>query len=101
VLKVKLAMAIIGISSIHLLKTFIEAGTLGGLPLSSSIEGIQAVEALLQAGSNLKGCATVTPVGVLWQTVIHTIFILSALGIAWTDRLMAQAPRHAKPAGGH
>ncbi|RZA13214.1 MAG: TIGR00645 family protein, partial [Lysobacteraceae bacterium] len=28
VLKVKLAMAIIGISSIHLLKTFIEAGTL-------------------------------------------------------------------------
>jgi uncharacterized membrane protein YqhA len=33
VLKVKLAMAIIGISSIHLLKTFIAAGTLGGLPL--------------------------------------------------------------------
>src|SRR3546814_1350542 len=29
VLKVKLAMAIIGISSIHLLKTFIEIGTLG------------------------------------------------------------------------
>ena len=33
VLKVKLAMAIIGISSIHLLKTFIEAGTIGGLPV--------------------------------------------------------------------
>ena len=33
VLKVKLAMAIIGISSIHLLKTFIEAGTLDGAPL--------------------------------------------------------------------
>ena len=32
VLKVKLAMAIIGISSIHLLKTFIEAGTLGACP---------------------------------------------------------------------
>src|SRR5688572_4271042 len=29
VLKVKLAMAIIGISSIHLLKSFIEAGSLG------------------------------------------------------------------------
>src|SRR5262245_41611478 len=29
VLKIKLAMAIIGISSIHLLKTFIEAGALG------------------------------------------------------------------------
>ena len=33
VLKVKLAMAILGISSSHLLKTFIEAGMLGGLPL--------------------------------------------------------------------
>ena len=30
VLKIKLAMAIIGISSIHLLRTFIEAGNLGG-----------------------------------------------------------------------
>ena len=36
VLKVKLAMAIIGISSIHLLKTFIEAGALGALPLCGS-----------------------------------------------------------------
>jgi uncharacterized protein (TIGR00645 family) len=33
VLKVKLAMAIIGISSIHLLKTFIASGALGGIPL--------------------------------------------------------------------
>jgi uncharacterized membrane protein YqhA len=24
----------------------------------------------------------------LWQTVIHSVFILSALGIAWTDRIM-------------
>jgi len=30
VLKIKLAMAIIGISSIHLLRTFIEAGNIGG-----------------------------------------------------------------------
>ncbi|AKC86913.1 TIGR00645 family protein [Pseudoxanthomonas suwonensis] len=65
VLKVKLAMAIIGISSIHLLKTFIEAGTLG-------TDGTKYTEA-----------------GVLWQTIIHVVFILSAIGIAWTDRLMA------------
>jgi uncharacterized membrane protein YqhA len=32
----------------------------------------------------------------LWQTVIHMIFILSALGIAWTDKLMAHATA-AKP----
>ena len=64
VLKVKLAMAIIGISSIHLLKTFIEAGQLG------------------EAGSSY------TAQGVMWQTIIHCVFILSAIGIAWTDRLM-------------
>jgi uncharacterized membrane protein YqhA len=25
----------------------------------------------------------------LWQTIIHSVFILSALGIAWTDRIMS------------
>ena len=66
-LKVKLAMAIIGISSIHLLKTFIEVGDLG---TSSS---------------------KFTEAGVMWQTIIHCVFILSAIGIAWTDRLMTAA----------
>jgi uncharacterized membrane protein YqhA len=28
---------------------------------------------------------------VLWQTVIHSVFIISALGIAWTDKLMTGA----------
>ena len=67
VLKVKLAMAIIGISSIHLLKTFIEVGGLGN-------PGNKFSEA-----------------GVMWQTIIHCVFILSAIGIAWTDKLMAAA----------
>jgi uncharacterized protein (TIGR00645 family) len=63
VLKVKLATAIIGISSIHLLKTFINAANYDTKVL-------------------------------LWQTVIHVTFLLSALAIAWTDRLMShgQAP---------
>ncbi|MFZ9679376.1 MAG: TIGR00645 family protein [Quisquiliibacterium sp.] len=57
VLKVKLATAIIGISSIHLLKSFIAAGTLPEHTL-------------------------------LWQTVIHGMFLVSALAIAAIDRLM-------------
>ena len=63
VLKIKLAMAIIGISSIHLLRTFIYAGALGreGLPY--------------------------TETGVMWQTIIHGLFILSAIGIAFVERL--------------
>jgi uncharacterized membrane protein YqhA len=31
----------------------------------------------------------------MWQTMIHSVFILSALGIAWTDRIMSQGPRAA------
>ena len=76
VLKVKLAMAIIGISSIHLLKTFIEAGQLG-MPLSAPE---------LAAGT---ACTNFTTTGVMWQTIIHCVFILSAIGIAWTDKLMS------------
>jgi len=91
VLKVKLAMAIIGISSIHLLKTFIEAGALGGVPLCSSPEGMEAVRMLAEIGSKEKGCTSVTTVGVMWQTIIHMAFIVSAIGIAWTDKLMSQS----------
>ncbi|MFN7154498.1 MAG: TIGR00645 family protein [Acidovorax sp.] len=58
VLKVKLATAIIGISSIHLLKTFINA-----------------------ANYDLKV--------LMWQTIIHVVFLLSALAIALTDKLMS------------
>ena len=62
VLKVKLATAIIGISSIHLLKTFINAA--------------QYDEKTL-----------------LWQTVIHLSFVVSALAIAYTER-MTHPPAH-------
>jgi uncharacterized protein (TIGR00645 family) len=61
VLKVKLATAIIGISSIHLLKTFINAGNYTDRVLIA-------------------------------QTVIHITFLLSAMAIAYTDKLMARAP---------
>jgi len=64
VLKVKLAMAIIGISSIHLLRTFIEASRIG------------------MEGSNI------TAEAVMWQTIIHAAFVLSAIGIAYVDRMV-------------
>lgn len=88
VLKVKLAMAIIGISSIHLLKTFIEAGGLDALPLCAT------------AAVGVK-CATATSTGVMWQTIIHMAFIASAIGIAYTDRLMQNTAAAAKAANGH
>jgi uncharacterized protein (TIGR00645 family) len=64
VLKVKLATAIIGISSIHLLKTFINANNY-------------------------------TDKVLLWQTAIHIAFLLSAMAIAVTDRLMSPPPSKA------
>ncbi|MFC3110726.1 TIGR00645 family protein [Undibacterium arcticum] len=64
VLKVKLAMAIIGISSIHLLKTFINAREYDAQTL-------------------------------LAQTGIHITFLLSALAIAYCDRLMTETQRQA------
>ncbi len=86
VLKVKLAMAIIGISSIHLLKTFIEAGQLG-MPLCTP-----------ELTASKSPCSNFTRDGVLWQTIIHCVFILSAVGIAWTDKLMNG---HGKQAAAH
>ncbi|MBX6425515.1 MAG: TIGR00645 family protein [Variibacter sp.] len=75
VLKIKLAMAIIGISSIHLLRTFIESGNLGSEKTAF------------------------TPTGVMWQTIIHVVFIISALGIALVDRLNQPPPRAGERAG--
>ncbi len=99
VLKVKLAMAIIGISSIHLLKTFIEAGSLG-LPVCSSLEFASLTQAAGETASQLK-CTTATGVGVMWQTIIHCVFILSAIGIAWTDKLMSQTSSKREHAAAH
>ncbi|WP_283135701.1 TIGR00645 family protein [Rhizohabitans arisaemae] len=59
VLKVKLAMAIIGISSIHLLQIFINAGR-----------------------------PAVTDRELLWKTLIHVTFIASAVALAVIDRIM-------------
>ncbi len=103
VLKVKLAMAIIGISSIHLLKTFIEAGSMGSdLPLCGTVDAINAAREAAALGINAtKLCVTTTETGVMWQTIIHGAFILSAIGIAWTDKLMAHAGKTKVAAGAH
>ena len=59
-MNVKLSMALIGISSIHLLKTFIEAPNLSQQTM-------------------------------MWQVIIHMSFVLSAMAMAYTNRLMEAA----------
>jgi len=95
VLKVKLAMAIIGISSIHLLKTFIAAGPIGGLPVCRPDELANAASAAING--TIQTCTTMTEAGVMWQTIIHCVFILSAIGIAYTDRVMHSIARAKAP----
>lgn len=58
-MKIKLSMALIGISSIHLLKTFINAENM-------------------------------TETTMEWQVYIHITFILSAVAMAYTDRIMTK-----------
>jgi len=62
VLRVKLATAIIGISSIHLLKTFINADH-------------------------------ITQHVIMWQVAIHLTFLVSALAVAASDRLLINPER--------
>lgn len=59
VLKIKLSTAIIGISSIHLLKTFINA-------------------------------ANIAEHTIMWQVIIHVVFLISALAMALVDKMMNQ-----------
>ena len=56
VLKVKLSMALISISSIHLLKTFIDTDNR-------------------------------TSTSIMWQVAIHLSFLVSAIAMAWVDRI--------------
>ena len=70
VLKVKLSMALISISSIHLLKTFIDAAQ--------------------------KDTHTI-----LWQVAIHVAFLVSALVMAWVDRIVSHAHPHGEAADAH
>ncbi|MEV0618637.1 TIGR00645 family protein [Nonomuraea sp. NPDC050404] len=69
VLKVKLAMAIIGISSIHLLQIFINAAR-----------------------------PSITDRELIWKTLIHLTFVVSALALALIDRMMGGRPQ--QEAGG-
>ncbi|MEV3983564.1 TIGR00645 family protein [Nonomuraea sp. NPDC049758] len=76
VLKVKLAMAIIGISGVHLLQIFINAAR-----------------------------PAITDRELVWKTLIHLTFVVSALALAVMDRIMAggrhvqQAHRDQQPGG--
>ncbi|MBV1774723.1 TIGR00645 family protein [Burkholderiaceae bacterium DAT-1] len=67
VLKTKLSLALISISSVHLLKVFI---SVGDPAFNGSYEGV------------------------MWQVIIHFTFLVSAVVMAWTDKLIAAKAGH-------
>lgn len=75
-MKIKLSMALIGISSIHLLKTFIEIGNVE-IPAGTAAA---LAEQIVNAGQ----------VEAKWQVIIHMTFIISAIAMAFTDRIMTK-----------
>lgn len=66
-MKVKLALALIGISSIHLLRTFIDPSKLDNF-------------------------------AIMWQVTIHITLLVSALSIAFTNKLLIN-PKHSAEGG--
>ncbi|MBP1324932.1 uncharacterized protein (TIGR00645 family) [Leucobacter exalbidus] len=77
-LKIKLAVSIISISSIHLLKTFIEVGRMdeNGLVIGADGKILYSAE------------------GVFWEVMIHLAFIVSAIALALIDKMSHHGPSH-------
>ena len=67
-MKVKLAGSLVGVSGIHLLQTFIAVGQDKTIPVRND--------------------------EIMWQVIIHGVFLLSSIMLAWTERVLAA--RHAQ-----
>ena len=67
-MKVKLAGSLVGVSGIHLLQTFIAVGQDKTIPVRND--------------------------EIMWQVIIHGVFLLSSIMLAWTERVLAA--RHAE-----
>lgn len=78
-LKIKLAAALVGVSGIHLLKTFIELGGEVDLGHASGGEGHE------HALDNMK---------VMWQVIIHVVFLLSSLILSISERILHPHDSH-------
>lgn len=62
-MKIKLSMALIGISSIHLLKTFINASEMNEVAIK------------------------VNEANIKWQVIIHITFLISSIALAYTAKI--------------
>lgn len=93
-LKIKLAASLVGVSGIHLLKTFIELGHIlrtGGQEAHSHAESTHlASEMVEQAAVAIQNVEAMQhPENlVMWQVIIHATFLFSAIALALTERML-------------
>lgn len=74
-MKIKLSMALVGISSIHVLKTFI---------------GIEKNLGIAKCQNDV----------IMWQIIIHVTFLVSAVAIAYTSKIAEDLASHHNDSGG-
>jgi uncharacterized protein (TIGR00645 family) len=109
-IKIKLATSLVGISSIHLLKSFIEVGNPVPLEIGNPIpiEVGNAVQSEVgnavssevgDPGQSAKpSVKKITHQDVLWQVIIHMTFVVSTLLLAITEYIMHRRyPKEAAP----
>lgn len=71
-LKIKLAASLVGVSGVHLLKTFIELG-----------------RSVTEPGNELPPNAAI-----MWQVIIHAVFLLTSLMLAISERVLHPPESH-------
>ncbi len=86
-LKIKLASALVGVSGIHLLKTFIELGGDVDMHLlhGASEHGEHGATLASHADDNMR---------IMWQVIIHVVFLVSALILSWSERILHPHNHH-------
>ncbi len=68
---------------------YVDAGTLK-IKMAGALVGISGIH-LLKAFINI---AEKSHRDVMWQLAIHAVFLLSALALAWTEKIMASYKKH-------
>ena len=96
-IKIKLASSLVGISSIHLLKSFVYVGN----PQLAAAAGIVTTDPTGHAVTN-EAAHVLTHDDIMWQIIIHMVFVVSALLLAFTEFIVHRRyPPAAAPLSAH
>jgi len=102
-LKIKLAASLVGISSIHLLKAFIDIGQNASeraaeAATTAAAHGAHAAAAAAEHGTHVVAAVAATAPksfeALKYQIIIHAMFLVSAVMLALSERILHGPPHH-------